>query len=136
MLRFLTQFFTWWNGQTLGTRLHTWLHGELVGRDEFGAAYYRTKGGRIDPALGIERRWVIYPGVSEATTTPPGWFGWLRHTTDATPNDAPYQPRAWELPHKANMTGTPQAYRPQGSLLEAGVRPEATGDYQAWRPEG
>jgi NADH:ubiquinone oxidoreductase subunit len=37
-----------------------------VGHDEFGNAYYRSKGGKIDPALGFERR-------SEASMTPPGW---------------------------------------------------------------
>ena len=26
MKTFLLQFFTWWNGQTLGTRFHTWRH--------------------------------------------------------------------------------------------------------------
>jgi NADH:ubiquinone oxidoreductase subunit len=34
-----------------------------------------------------------------------------------------------------NMTGTPEAYRPQGSILATGHRPKATGDYQAWKPE-
>ena len=37
---FLTQFFTWWNGQTLGTRFHTWRYGTEVGHDEFGNIYY------------------------------------------------------------------------------------------------
>ena len=54
--------------------------GQLVGHDEFGNAYYRKPG--IDPALGFERRWVIYNGVSEASKTPPGWNGWLHHTVD------------------------------------------------------
>ncbi len=64
---FITEVFTWWNGQTMGTRLHTWRFGERVGEDEFGNVYYRTKGGKIDPALGFERRWVIFNGVAEAT---------------------------------------------------------------------
>ena len=34
------------------------------------------------------------------------------------------------------MTGTPLAYRPPGSLLSSGQRPAASGDYDAWRPEG
>ena len=29
-----------------------------------------------------------------------------------------------------------EAYRPQGSILNAGVRPPATGDYKAWTPGG
>ena len=53
MKQFLTRFFTWWNGQTFGTQLWTWLYGEFVGEDEFGNRYYRTKGGKIDPTLGF-----------------------------------------------------------------------------------
>ena len=55
MKTFLLRFFTWWNGQTLNTQIWTWLYGELVGEDEFGNRYYRTKGGKIDPVLGFER---------------------------------------------------------------------------------
>lgn len=134
MLKWLTQFFTWWNGQTLNTRLHTWLYGELVGHDEYGNAYYRTRGGKKDPALGFERRWVIFNGYSEGTMTPMGWYGWLHHTVDVPPTDEKYVAREWEMPHLPNMTGTHAAYRPAGSTLRDGVRPPATGDYQAWKP--
>src|SRR5687767_9188327 len=68
---FFLRFFTWWNGQTFGTQLWTWLYGELVGQDEFGNRYYRTKGGKIDPVLLMERRWVIYNGEAEASAVPP-----------------------------------------------------------------
>lgn len=134
MLTWLTQFFTWWNGQTLNTRWHTSWHGELVGRDEFGNAYYRTKGGAIDRALGFQRRWVIFNGPSEASVVPPGWFGWLHHQTEEPPADGDYKAHEWELPHRANMTGTDQAYRPSGSILREAARPPATGDYKAWQP--
>ena len=69
---FFPRFFTWWNGQTFGTQLWTALYGELVGEDEFGNRYYRTKGGKIDPTLGFERRWVIYNGYAEASMIGPG----------------------------------------------------------------
>jgi NADH:ubiquinone oxidoreductase subunit len=36
MKTFFLRFFTWWNGQTLGTQVWTRLYGELVGEDEFG----------------------------------------------------------------------------------------------------
>lgn len=133
-MKWLLQILTWWHGQTLNTRFHTWRHGEFVGHDEFGNSYYRTRGGALDPALGFERRWVIYAGQSEGSMTPPGWFGWLHHTVDTPPTQETYIPKDWELPHKPNMSGTPQAYRPQGSILRAGRRPPATGDYQAWTP--
>src|ERR1700730_2297963 len=68
---FFTRVFTWWNGQTFGTQVWTSLYGEVVGDDEFGNRYYRTKGGKIDPALGFERRWVIYNGYAEASTVGP-----------------------------------------------------------------
>ncbi|TMJ39431.1 MAG: NADH:ubiquinone oxidoreductase subunit NDUFA12, partial [Alphaproteobacteria bacterium] len=41
MINFLKQFFSWWNGQTLGLRFYTWRKGEFVGQDEFGNLYYR-----------------------------------------------------------------------------------------------
>jgi NADH:ubiquinone oxidoreductase subunit len=134
MKTFFLQFFTWWNGQTLGTRFHTWRKGEEVGRDEFGNVYYRTRGGVKDRALGFERRWVIFNGQSEASAVPAGWHGWLRHTVDVPPSAESYQPREWQQPHRQNMTGTPQAYRPQGSVLAGGRRKPATGDYIPWRP--
>lgn len=134
-MKFLLQMFTWWNGQTLGTRFHTWRHGELVGHDEFGNAYYRTSGGALDPALGFERRWVIYAGPSEGSMTPPGWYGWLHHTTDTPPTKEDYQRRPWEAPYVPNMSGTAGAYRPAGSLLASGVRPPTSGDYNAWTPD-
>ena len=134
MLKNLLQFFTWWSGQTLNTRFHTWRHGEKVGEDDFGNVYYRTKGGAVDKALGFERRWVIYGGESDASKTPPGWNGWLHHTVDVPPSQESYTPRPWEQPHVANMTGTPAAWRPPGSPARGGHRPAATGDYEAWTP--
>jgi len=133
-MRWLLQLFTWWNGQTLNTRFHTWRKGERVGQDDQGNTYYRTRGGAIDPVLGFERRWVIYSGDSEASKVPPGWYGWLHHQTDVSPEDEAYSRNEWELDHRPNLTGTPGAYRPQGSALKSGERPAATGDYQAWTP--
>lgn len=134
-MKWLLQLFTWWNEQTLSTRLHTFFHGERVGQDEFGNTYYRWKNGKIDPALGFNRRWVIFKGVSEGSKVPPGWYGWLHYLTDETPVSAPYAPREWEKPYIPNQTGTPNAWRPSGSTLASGVRQPAGGDYQAWSPE-
>jgi len=131
---FFTRCFTWWNGQTFGTQLWTALYGEFVGEDEFGNRYYRTKGGKIDPALGFERRWVIYNGYTEASMIGPAWHGWMHHTVDVPPTQENYVPRAWQKPHRPNPTGTPAAQRPTGSTLAQGRRPKATGDYKAWVP--
>jgi NADH:ubiquinone oxidoreductase subunit len=133
---FFLRFFTWWNGATLNTLFYTSRHGELVGHDQFGNAYYRTRGGAIDPALGLDRRWVVYNGLSEASMTPPGWNGWLHHTVDTPPSAEDYKPRDWELPHIGNPTGTPAAIRPLGSVLRRGPRQPTGGDYEAWTPGG
>src|SRR5581483_7722654 len=82
MKQFLLRLFTWWNGQTFGTQLWTWLYGEAVGEDEYGNRYYRTRGGKIDKSLGFQRRWVIYNGYAEASVIPPSWHGWMHHTVD------------------------------------------------------
>ena len=87
MKQFLLKFFTWWSGQTFGTQLWTWRFGELVGQDEQGNTYYRTKGGKIDPTLGFQRRWVVYNGYADASKVPPGWRGWLCHNVDLAPSE-------------------------------------------------
>jgi NADH:ubiquinone oxidoreductase subunit len=134
MKDFLLRVFTWWNRQTIGTQFWTWRKGELVGEDEFGNRYYRTRGGAKDPALGFERRWVIYADYAEASMIPPGWHGWMHHTTDVPPSRDDYTPREWQKPHRPNLTGTAEAYRPAGSTLASGQRPHATGDYSPWTP--
>jgi len=53
---------------------------------------------------------------------------------DTPPTEETYQRKPWQLPHRPNMTGTAQAYRPPGSTLASGHRPAATGDYEAWKP--
>ncbi len=125
MKDFLLQFFTWWNGQTLGTRFHTWRFGEKVGEDADGNCYYRNAEGR---------RWVIYNGEADATRIPAGWHGWLHYRTDTSPADEEYALRDWEMPHKPNLTGTIGAYRPRGSILNQSKTDEAKGDYEAWSP--
>jgi NADH:ubiquinone oxidoreductase subunit len=133
MKNFFLRLFTWWNGATFGTLWWTLRHGELVGRDEEGNRYYRSRRGRIDKALGRERRWVIYNGLAEPSRVPAAWHGWLHHTVPVPP-DPDYRPREWQKPHIANPTGSPQALRPSGSTLASGMRPPATGDYKPWTP--
>lgn len=122
----LHEIFTWWNGQTMGTRLFTWRKGVFVGKDAAGNTYYTERGGK--------RRWVIYNGEVDATAIPPGWHGWMHHRVDTPPTQETYNPRDWQVAHKPNMTGTAAAYRPQGSILTPESRPAATGDYDAWTP--
>ena len=129
-MNFLKQFFTWWNGQTLNTRFHTWRKGTKVGEDQFGNIYY--EGG--SDSEGRTRRWVIYNGYSEASSIPPGWHGWMHHRTDKAPVDGGYKPHDWEKAHQPNLTGSAAAYRPRGSMASQDKRPRVTGDYDAWNP--
>ena len=126
MKQFLLKFFTWWNGQTFGTQLWTWRFGELVGQDEQGNTYYRTKGGKIDPTLGFQRRWVVYNGYAEATRVPPSWHGWLHHTVDVAPTEETYTPREWEKPHRAEHDRHTSGL--SSVRLDAGERPPSQGD--------
>lgn len=128
----LERIFTWWNGATLGARFDIGRRGAFVGEDEQGNRYFEER----KPSLnGRKRRWVIYNGLAEASRVSPDWHGWMHHTVDASPIDAPMPRKSWELPHLPNQTGTVRAYRPKGSLARGGVRAKATTDYEAWKPE-
>ncbi len=127
MKQFLAELFIWWHKQTLSIRLRTWLKGKHVGTDEFGNKYYTDKKNK--------KRWVVYNGVVEASSIPPGWHGWMHYRTDILPSEENYQPYKWQKPHIANPTGTKNAYHPKGSLLRDGKRGKVSADYEAWRPE-
>jgi NADH:ubiquinone oxidoreductase subunit len=122
---------------TLGTMLLTWLRGQRVGADEFGNRYYRLRGFKPQQLGGgrfsRERRWVMYRGTPEASKVPAEWHAWLHHSVAEPPLQR--QRYAWEKPHLPNLTGTPLAYHPQGSVLRGGHRAAATGDYEPWTPE-
>ena len=121
----LKQIFTWWNGATIGTRLFTWRKGVRVGEDEAGNVFYRTADGK--------RRWVVFNGESEASRVSPDWHGWLHHTWDEPPTERPLPHKRWEKPHLANLTGSPLAYAPPGSIRKPDPSPRS--DYEAWSPE-
>ncbi|MDR6126159.1 NADH:ubiquinone oxidoreductase subunit [Sphingomonas sp. SORGH_AS802] len=124
--------FTWWNGASWGTMLYGLRGKARVGEDELGNVYYE---GGTDTA-GNPRRWVIYQGSNDASRVPPDWFSWLHHQIDDVPSKALPPVRPWQKPALPNLTGTPLAYRPSGALEKGGVRAAATGDYEAWTPEG
>ena len=123
----LGQIFTWWNGATMGTALHTRRHGRKVGTDSEGNVYYQAKKG--------DRRWVIYNGSNDASRIPPDWYSWIHGQIDGLPDDDLPPVRKFEKPKDGNLTGTPQAYRPSGALERGGQRAAASGDYEAWIPE-
>lgn len=129
----LARIFGWWEGATIGTLFTVGKRGRLVGEDEFGNRYYESRDNVSYD--GRRRRWVIYKGYADASKVPPEWNGWLRYTYDEPPSETPLPRQRWEKDHLPNMTGTPLAWRPQGSLLGEARRPAATGDYEAWKPE-
>jgi len=124
----LGKIFTWWDGATVGTMLNSWRTGKQVGEDVAGNTYFASKDGK--------RRWVIYACANDASRIPPEWHGWIHGTFDAVPESFLPPPHIWEKEPTGNLTGTARAYRPQGALEAGGVRAAATGDYEAWSPEG
>ncbi len=132
----LSEIFSWWGGNTWGTRLTIWRQGHLVGSDEVGNRYYEQKPGRGPQGpLDRPRRWVTYSDLADPSKVPADWHGWLHYTVDTPPTAETYRPQPWQKPHVMNMTGTSGAYRPKGSILAAAARPKATGDYKPWRPD-
>lgn len=117
---------------TIGTRLHTWLHGRFIGRDEFGNRYYEAR--RTRRSEKHRRRWVMYYGIVEASKVPPTWHGWLHYTLDAPIPEAAHKYR-WQKEHQPNLTGTTGRYLPAGHITKGGQRAAATADYQPWSPE-
>ncbi len=124
-MAFLNSLVTWWNSQTLNTRLHTWKNGVKVGEDEQGNIYYTT--------IDEKRRWVIFNGEAEASRVNADWHGWLHHTYKETPLSNPLIHKNWEKPHQENLTGTISAYIPDGSLKSTETKKRT--DYEAWKPE-
>ncbi len=125
LLNNLLKAVTWWNGQTLNTQVFTWRKGKKVGEDDQGNVYYRD--------ADDSKRWVIFNGEIEATRVSPDWHGWLHRTWDEPPTDKPLVHKAWEKPHQENLTGTPAAYAPAGSIRR--TTPAERTDYEAWTPE-
>ena len=125
-MKLLTELFAWWTGNTIGTRLFTWRYGTRVGEDGFGNVYYQTK--------DAKRRWVIYPAQSEASLVPPEWHGWLHYTVDVPPTEETYHAQPWQRPYVPNRTGSPEAYRPPGSILNPAAGKTRQRDYEPWQP--
>ena len=136
MKAFLAMLFTWWGETTFGTWVHTLRRGSFVGEDSFGNRYYKQSVPRNASYSGSrkgERRWVVYADPAEASAIPPQWHGWMHYRADEPAKDEE-RPHDWQRPHQPNRTGTPDAYRPDGSLLTPQRRKPVSGDYEAWTP--
>ena len=125
LLKFL---FTWWNGNTVGTKLYTNLHGTKVGEDYFGNYFYESR--------DKKNRWCIYSYQSDASKISPEWNSWLRFITNSCPTDKAVT-HEWQKPFTGNLTGLGVTYKPQ--ILRTEDTNEDLNryqaDYTAWKPE-
>ena len=126
--RLLKYLFTWWNGNTVGTKLYTLFKGKRVGEDYLGNSYFESK--------DKKNRWCIYSDQSEASRVSPEWNSWLRFISNTVPtsNDITYE---WQKRFDGNTTGLNSAYKP--SKIRENRSKEDLEDYQsdykAWKPE-
>jgi len=104
MLTILKEIFTWWNQQTLGTRIQTLIFGKLVGKDDLGNKYYESKSGK---------RWVIYNGEVEASKITNEWYSWMHNTNNKINNLHKLKKYHWQKDHQPNQTGTENSYHPK-----------------------
>ena len=132
-MQFLKMLFTWWHGATLGTAMFTSRRGRLIGTDDQGNKYFVDK--KNQSLNGKVRRWVIYEGDVEASRVPPEWHAWLHYTVDTPPSEGMPKRNSWEKPHQVNMTGTSNAHKPKGSLLDDVPEAAEGVGYEAWKPE-
>ena len=119
MLTFLKKIFTWWNSDTLGTRIKTILFGKFVGNDELGNKYYQSKKGK---------RWVIYSEEIDASKIPIEWYSWIHFMPNKIENNHKLEKYDWQKPHKPNLTGTESAYYPNKNTKNATKK-----KYKTWK---
>ena len=103
MLTFVKQIFTWWNHQTLGTRIYTALFGKFKGADYFGNKYYQNKSGK---------RWVIYNGEVDATKIPNEWYSWIHYLKNKIEHNQEIKKFEWQKKKIPNQTGTTKDFHP------------------------
>ena len=110
MLTVFKQIFVWWNQQTLGTRLYTFLYGKLVGKDQLGNKYYENK--------KKNKRWVIYEGEIDASKISNEWYSWMHFTKNKLELNKNVKYYNWQKPHSPNKTGTTDSYHPNKNSNE------------------
>ncbi len=115
-----------------GTIIDTWFFGQLVCKEKVGNKYFCNKSNSSDIMV---KRWVIFCKEVEASRMPPEWHAWLHFTVDQPLTEQAAKAQSWQKTHQANLTGTPNAYRPKGHELEGGTRRPYSGDYEAWTPK-
>ena len=118
MLTLFKEIFTWWNHQTIGTRLTVLFFGKLVGKDSFGNKYYKTKKGK---------RIVIYNGEVDASKIPNEWYSWMHYINNNIENNHKTKKYKWQKEHLPNQTGTENSYHPKKNKNELKKK------YNSWK---
>jgi NADH:ubiquinone oxidoreductase subunit len=95
--------------------------GKFVGADEFGNKYYSNS---------RDKRWVIYKNNVESSKIPSEWYLWIHFLTKNKPSDIPNK-FPWQKKHTENLTGTKEAYKPEGSL--ASDSKKNMKKYETWK---
>ena len=118
MLTFLKKIFIWWNQETIGTKIHTFFYGKIVGEDSFGNKYYQNKSGS---------RWVIYKDEIDATKIPVDWYSWMHFIKNKIENNHELKKYNWQKSHQPNQTGSKNSYHPNKK------NDEPTKKYKTWQ---
>ena len=118
MLTLIKEIFTWWNRQTLGTKIQTFFFGKLVGKDSFGNKYYQNKSGK---------RWMIYKNEVDASKIPNEWYSWIHFINNKIENSHEFKKYSWQKTHQPNRTGTEESYHPNKGNNEIDKK------YKSWK---
>jgi NADH:ubiquinone oxidoreductase subunit len=118
MLTFIKQIFTWWNQETLGTKLQTLFFGKLIGEDDFENKYYQNKNGK---------RWVIYKDEVDASKIPNEWYSWIHFINNKIENSHDIKKYNWQKPHQSNQTGSENSHHPNKNNNEINKK------YKSWK---
>lgn len=114
----------------IGTSLNIKLFCKKVGEDEYGNIYYLSK---FKNSEGKAKRLIQYKGITEASSVPPLFHGWLHYMQDDFPSMG--DKYSWQKPREPNQTGTKQAYLPLGHITKNTKRQQTSNDYQPWNPD-
>ena len=119
MLTFIKQIFTWWNRETIGTKIYTFFFGKFVGKDDSGNRYYENK--------RKNKRWVLYNDEIDASKISNDWYSWIHFIKNKIELNTKFKKYSWQKPHTPNLTGTAQSYHPNKKNNEIKKK------YKSWK---
>ena len=114
----LNIIFTWWNKQTFGTLLKTLFFGKLIGKDEQGNKYYKSK---------KDERWVVYSSSVEASKIPGEWYLWIHHKIKEITKKKKKNFN-WQKKRKEKLKGKDKSYSPR-KIINKKIKKK----YESWK---